>query len=464
MHYKQSVKIYKQSTMNGKYFEKGYEHYFNIEPLKGYQRHEGFPECCPFHKKLLNYINRSEYYYNNELSNSEPIKIPFEALRERIFDQLSFTEHHIVNRINDLNWCEDIKDYIYYNAISLDIIKGFKYYLRGVGHFLELNKAIPFEKKKELISYVEALLKPAEEHYKEAQINIEIFSKWFRIFPAIIRNLTEVGWSGLEFPKIYIKEKRFNIYLGEEVIEFNTKQDVLKALIQATTFLCESVDTVKLFQENKLSHLDKLEIINAAHRLKQAKLLGEYCNIEIKYIEILNQWLTNEKQYFEDITPYLEKASSKINPSVVSLKNLTIESPTTSSEIEEKLEALSNAENKHWKGVPMKEVINHFRVFMERKSKNGKPFLTPEQFISFIERAFLGKLEIPKQEINCIPIGEKGFVILRFYEYYYLATDEYKDIIEKDKYIKLVTDNLANEWEYDSVMYYFKPNMVKKKW
>ena len=126
------------------------------------------------------------------------------------------------------------------------------------------------------------------------------------------------------------------------------------------------------------------------------------------------------------------------------------------------LAEISKVENRFNKSLPMAEVVKHFKVFTERKSKNGKPFLTPEQLISFLKKGFLGKQELPKQKIN-YSNTEKGLVILRFYELFLLAVTNYGEKNSKSKYINLVL-NCFDNWDKKSIEAFFKPNRIMQKW
>lgn len=127
------------------------------------------------------------------------------------------------------------------------------------------------------------------------------------------------------------------------------------------------------------------------------------------------------------------------------------------------LDELKKMENLFWKGMPIETVINHFNIMTEKKSKNGNPFLTSEQLISFIQRAFLKDKQQPKQKIN-FAIGEKGFTIKRFYEFFDLAVTQYAEVNKTEKYINLVLNNFDNMGTFASIKSYFKSNKTKEKW
>jgi len=128
-------------------------------------------------------------------------------------------------------------------------------------------------------------------------------------------------------------------------------------------------------------------------------------------------------------------------------------------------EKIENEENIFCKSMPLEVPIKHFKVLTERKSKNGKPFLSTDQFNSFIDKAFKGKQNLKKERFN-LANREKLFIVKRFYQFYLLATNTeqgYENTLQsKPKYIKLLSDNFTN-WNYESLKHNFG-NKVKPEW
>jgi hypothetical protein len=146
------------------------------------------------------------------------------------------------------------------------------------------------------------------------------------------------------------------------------------------------------------------------------------------------------------------------------ISNNTIPNPGQAKNIETSytIEDIINAENKFWKGLPMGKVVEHFEVLTKRNSKNGHPFLTNKQLISFYMRGFLKDTSQPTQKINCAN-GEKGFVIKLFYNFFELAVTNYGHPQQKKNFIYLFTDCFSN-WPQNTVEAYFKPNKTKQQW
>jgi hypothetical protein len=99
-------------------------------------------------------------------------------------------------------------------------------------------------------------------------------------------------------------------------------------------------------------------------------------------------------------------------------------------------------------------------VFAETSSiKNKKSFLTHSQIVKFYKQAFLKISGIEKLLFNCSR-NEKGFIRMRFYEFYLIAS-EY-DSSRQDKYIKLLTENFEG-WDFEYVKSNFSKK-VKRQW
>jgi len=161
----------------------------------------------------------------------------------------------------------------------------------------------------------------------------------------------------------------------------------------------------------------------------------------LKYNE--SNYLPNEDHHFLESWNSIESSQK-------------LESP------EQILSEIEKKENKFWRGLPMKIVISHFEVMTERTSKNGEKFLTKMQLISFLKKGFLKDESQPIQKINCSD-GEKGFVILRFYEFYDIAVAKYSHPRSTKKFISLLTDCFDN-WEEESIRTLFKRGRTKEKW
>ncbi len=118
--------------------------------------------------------------------------------------------------------------------------------------------------------------------------------------------------------------------------------------------------------------------------------------------------------------------------------------------------------NTFCKSMPLNIPKEHFKVFIDTNSKNKKTFLTTEQYNSFIERAFCGNTDMPKQKFNQAPKGEKLLIQSVFYEFYNTNCFEYFHTMQcQENFIKLLTDNFEG-WDFKNVQENFTPKTKKR--
>jgi hypothetical protein len=111
----------------------------------------------------------------------------------------------------------------------------------------------------------------------------------------------------------------------------------------------------------------------------------------------------------------------------------------------------TDAVNIFCKTMPLSIPQEHFKPLTIECSKDGKPFLTQDQFENFIDKGFAGKVHLPKLKFNQAPKGEKFKIQYLFYQFYqnysfeYFATGQTQDV-----FIKLLTDNFVG-WDFKNV-------------
>jgi len=119
-----------------------------------------------------------------------------------------------------------------------------------------------------------------------------------------------------------------------------------------------------------------------------------------------------------------------------------------------------NYTNVFRKSMPISIAVNHFKIFTEKNSKNGKLFLTDKQFDIFIKKAFCGVSDLPILKLNK-GSREKSLIINVFYDFYNFSYNNYYDIIQaRDKYIRLLTDNFEG-WQFEDVKSNFSKSPKK---
>lgn len=119
---------------------------------------------------------------------------------------------------------------------------------------------------------------------------------------------------------------------------------------------------------------------------------------------------------------------------------------------EPETEAIPESRENQFNKMPLDQVKIYFRPLTEGKSKNGKPFLTEEQFCKFIERAFEDMTDVPALTLN-LGTGERTTVRGLFYAFYLTCTLDFQFEPTrhcKEKYVRLLTNHFTN-YEYSTV-------------
>lgn len=320
-------------------------------------------------------------------------------------------------------------------------------------------------------------------YYKVAKYNIPFLWLYDTVFTVcewvkpISESIEPVKYIEYFFTEIDFDKIEFNITKGEAKKYFNAIYYGLEQLLKA--------DISKAIQnyQNNISNLTKqqiqetqIQLIELIGNLKRQTRTNEAgisfthrYNLLYKSIEAKKTFLNIDYQIFiahfnETISNDLLSSFEIINETFKEIAPL-IQDKTTNSQpnkeqkIERKNESVINV---FCKLMPLEIPIEHFKVFVKTKSKNGNLFLTNEQLNSFIERAFEGNNKIEKQTLNCTN-REKLFLVKRFYQFYTLVVSDYEKTTQcKEKYIKLLTDNFTN-WDFENIKDNFT-NKVKRDW
>ena len=122
-----------------------------------------------------------------------------------------------------------------------------------------------------------------------------------------------------------------------------------------------------------------------------------------------------------------------------------------------------NGKENKFNKVSLPIVVKYFMQLAKNKSANGKPFLTNEEVMQFVDKAFCENTDTKKVTINA-KHGEQFMIWKLFYNFFNDCTlnSEYENKKQgnKGKYVSLLTNNIAN-WEYKQVFANFSKSDVK---
>lgn len=318
--------------MNKPFIEIDAEHFtlsaFETKPIEGYEAPtnketgEQFPNCCPFHKsvfegaeswfsKFPNCCDQhkamvSKWWYN---------KANYSGIAEKIVKQLSYTEHHISERINIDDWYKDITDYIEYNVSSFGHPAiGLHLYLGNVQHYIKnTNCEIPKIKRQVLIEFIETYYNSPIDIDKTNKTDLNVlystYQKWLKVFPFEISFFSTLKPHFEKQLPILNGKPETNKYTGLAKVKMHTKGSLIDVLLNLTNNLLTQINTTTLYEKGLLTEPQKIKLELVLNERKM-KLKQGYVNSskdeEQRYRKILKEWFADEKKFIDEVTPIVK--------------------------------------------------------------------------------------------------------------------------------------------------------------
>jgi hypothetical protein len=341
--------------MNKPFIEIDAEHFtlsaFETKPIEGYEAPtnketgEQFPNCCPFHKSVfegaeswfLKFPNCcdqhkamvSKWWYN---------KANYSGIAEKIVKQLSYTEHHISERINIDDWYKDITDYIEYNVSSFGHPAiGLHLYLGNVKHYIKnTNSEIPKIKRQVLIEFIETYYNSPIDIDKTNKTDLNVlystYQKWLKVFPFEISFFSTLKPHFEKQLPILNGKPETNKYTGIAKAKMHTKGSLIDVLLNLTNNLLTQINTTTLYEKGLLTEPQKIKLELVLNERKM-KLKQGYVNNskdeEQRYRKILKEWFADEKRFIDEVTPIIKalppqpiiKQKPELNGKLITFKN-----------------------------------------------------------------------------------------------------------------------------------------------
>jgi len=318
--------------MNKPFIEIDAEHFtlsaFETKPIEGYEAPtnketgEQFPNCCPFHKSVfegaeswfLKFPNCcdqhkamvSKWWYN---------KANYSGIAEKIVKQLSYTEHHISERINIDDWYKDITDYIEYNVSSFGHPAiGLHLYLGNIQHYIKNTKSeIPKIKRQVLIEFVETYYNSPIDIDKTNKTDLNVlystYQKWLKVFPFEISFFSTLKPHFEKQLPILNGKPETNKYTGLAKVKMHTKGSLIDVLLNLTNNLLTQINTTTLYEKGLLTEPQKIKlelVLNERKmKLKQGYVNGSKDEGQ-RYRKILKEWFADEKRFIDEVTPIVK--------------------------------------------------------------------------------------------------------------------------------------------------------------
>lgn len=384
---------------------------FETKPIEGYEAPtnkktgEQLPNCCPFHKSVFERAVIFLAKFPNCCEEHKKFvgkwwfrKENYNGIAEKIVKQLSYTEHHISERIKKNDWYKDITDYIEYNVASFGHpAVGLNLYLGYVKHYIQSTKSkLNKEQRQRLAEFIEGYYKPSETEKTDFNILYSTYQQWLKEFPFELNSY--FGNLKQHFEKqlpILNGKPETNIYSGMSKAKMHTKSSLIEALINLTNNLLTHINGVTLYEKGLITDANKikLELVINSRKLKLKQgYKNSSPNEEHRYRNILKEWFKEEKIFIDEITPLLkalppQQTETKTEP----------EQPTFTNNFDK---------------ITPTEIYKHFKAGLVEKQ-----YLTEQELNEYLKAAFELK-KIPETLFKIKDAPNKATIEAIFYKYY----------------------------------------------
>ncbi|WP_295122642.1 hypothetical protein [uncultured Chitinophaga sp.] len=409
--------------------------------LEGFELPPGFPDCCNFHTGLVTgmeeFWKRFPNCCENHIRLSEMAgfsKDQYAGIVQKTITTYMQTEYLVLKKINSKEWFEDISDFIEYADFS------FGHMPRRVGGPLAVgtyhqqltglfnhHSEIPDKKRTKLLSIIEPLANDKKKKPPPDPLRlIATYEKWLGIFPFSMSYFSHLQPYFANRLPILEKEITVNRYSGMARGKIISTKKLIEYLLDTTNMLLVEINAAVFQKKGLLTDPEekRMEVIIHDRERELKQLRRDFTDERAGYDRMLKTWFEGERHFLELLIAALQQAP------VTQVKEVPAPKPFEVNVFCEKM--------------PIDNATKHFKLLTERKSSNGKPFLTSDQLDVFIARAFGGQKGLPVQSIN-FRRGETQLIIYLFYQFYESSVRQWESNGQcRHKYIALLTDHFEN--------------------
>ncbi|MBD0349596.1 MAG: hypothetical protein ICV65_00425 [Flavisolibacter sp.] len=295
----------------------------DVQPLEGYAAPTNFPDCCSYHKTLLQ-IGKDSYNSfpdccaaHQRLSTAPWFrKEKYAYLPEKLVNTMDYTRHCILTSIDNEDWYKRITDYIDETKASYGQLPagygppvGLALYISNLEKYIECESKIPNDKKQKLLEYLQ---RDEEEKAPVEQTDLNLlvskYREWLKIFPfdlSFFRELKPYFEKQLPFlsgPGVT------NMYSGLTGFKLVSKEELIGFLVSTTLSIVKELNTWRLLKLGLLQQNDslKMELILAKRKLELEELDKTNWKDRRQYIKLLKKWIKGEKQFVSEIIPLIK--------------------------------------------------------------------------------------------------------------------------------------------------------------
>lgn len=295
---------------------------YQTRSLKDYKAPDKFPFCCQSHTELFVAANKTLKAFPNCCSNHKHLlkapwfnKSNYNYLPNKVVVTFSFTQHCISECLDHDEWFKEITDYIKYTMDSYGQFPegygpplGLSLYLNSLEAFIRQH--IPKNKKKPLLAFIQSeSTGTVQNTQQDLNILIGKYKEWLAIFPFELSIFKHLKPFFEEQIPILKGPTQTNMYTGITCFKVNTKKELLDFLVSITRIILKEINAFRFWEQQRLHQAEQLqlEMILAKRKLSLSELEEAGHQDRKTYVRLLKDWLNNEKEFLNEIAPYLQK-------------------------------------------------------------------------------------------------------------------------------------------------------------
>ena len=165
------------------------------------------------------------------------------------------------------------------------------------------------KRRRLLLGYIDEQRNPKEAEPADLNLLYKTFQTWIEALPNLtIFNNFKKGYTGRIPPSFLFGSAAYNPYLKQTKYRPRTRKQLISLLVNCTKDALSKVDSAILLEDGTITSVAKhqFELAGGKRKLKQDALLGRYSKGELKYVDVMREWLINEEEYFTSVNNLLE--------------------------------------------------------------------------------------------------------------------------------------------------------------
>lgn len=241
----------------------------------------------------------------------------FDDLPTMLSEKVMATHVFILNNLGQDNWKELIIDYLDYVVDSFGKVPNPFTVPAGLNEYLKYLLTIHdkfdwgnytkgvIDRLVFILNYITTTYVKDEVERKKFEMLLEVYDKWYHVFPFDIKLFSDVKDSYSHTLPILKKKPRINPYLGTEVYMFYSENEMLDFLLSITKKTLSSFKSKELVKPRteyiRNDTKFNLELVNKLHWLDQKDLLTKFSSGQTSYINVVKKWLSTETRYLKKV-------------------------------------------------------------------------------------------------------------------------------------------------------------------